>query len=389
MWISRARPPARLTSPTPLTVWMTRAICLSVSSVSVLRLIASDDTINDMTGSASGSTFVMTGGSSSGGTLLIAPATFSRTSLTASLRSRSRTNRTVTLALPSLMRAWISSMPETPLIACSIGSMTDDDISSGLAPGSDSVTLTVAGSARGKRSTPRSRNEKMPSTTRDITSMVANTGRRTQSSDNMSFHPSQLAPSPDTLFDRDLRAVDQFLHVGDRDAVARLDPCQNLDPLVQAIPDLQLPHGELAVVDDEHAIDAVSVLQRAVRQRQHLVLPAALDMDARKRPRLQHRVPIGHQRLERKRARGGVDGRADARHLALERPLRIGVDVELHRLAVLDPRRHLLGDLGDDLQWVDPNDGDHRHLRLDQLTEVDEPLLDIAVERRANLRVAE
>ena len=105
MWISRARPPARLTSPTPLTVWMTRAICLSVSSVSVRRLIASDDTMSDITGSASGSTFVMTGGSSSGGMFLIALATFSRTSLEASLMSRSRTNRTVIWPRPSAMRA--------------------------------------------------------------------------------------------------------------------------------------------------------------------------------------------------------------------------------------------------------------------------------------------
>ena len=43
------------------------------------------------------------------------------------------------------MRAEISSMPETPLSASSIGSTTDDAISSGLAPGSDSATLTVAG----------------------------------------------------------------------------------------------------------------------------------------------------------------------------------------------------------------------------------------------------
>ncbi len=104
-WISRARPPPRLTSPTPLTVWMTRAICLSVSSVSVRRLIESDETMSDITGSASGSTLVMTGGSSSGGALSIALATFSRTSLAASLRSRSRTNRTVIQAVPSEMRA--------------------------------------------------------------------------------------------------------------------------------------------------------------------------------------------------------------------------------------------------------------------------------------------
>ena len=47
------------------------------------------------------------------------------------------------------MRACISSIPETPLIASSIGSTTDVDISSGLAPGSVSATLTVAGSAFG------------------------------------------------------------------------------------------------------------------------------------------------------------------------------------------------------------------------------------------------
>ena len=40
-------------------------------------------------------------------------------------------------------------MPETPLIASSIGSITEVDISSGLAPGSESTTLTVAGSAFG------------------------------------------------------------------------------------------------------------------------------------------------------------------------------------------------------------------------------------------------
>src|SRR5260370_39750575 len=44
------------------------------------------------------------------------------------------------------------------------------------------LTLTEAGSARGKRSTPRSRKEKIPSTTRKLTSIDANTGRLTQSS---------------------------------------------------------------------------------------------------------------------------------------------------------------------------------------------------------------
>src|SRR5437879_4568287 len=183
-----------------------------------------EDTISDITGSASGSTFVITGGNSAGGTALRALATFSRTSFTASFRSRSRTKRTVMLPLPSLMRAEISSMPETPLIACSIGSTTDDEISSGLAPGSDSVTLTVAGSARGNRSTPRSRNEKIPSTTSDITSIVAKTGRRTHSSESMFFRSLVLKflllTSQFLVLRRHLRAVHQFLDVGDRDLFA-------------------------------------------------------------------------------------------------------------------------------------------------------------------------
>ena len=61
-------------------------------------------------------------------------ATFSRTSCAASLMSRSSTNRTVIAALPSLMRARISSMPAMLLSACSIGSTTEVAISSGLRP---------------------------------------------------------------------------------------------------------------------------------------------------------------------------------------------------------------------------------------------------------------
>ena len=169
MWTSRARPPPRSTSPTPFTVSIARFTCLSAISVSVLRLMASEETVTVITGSESGSTLVITGGSSSWGTRAIALATFSRTSLAASLMSRSRTNLTVMLALPSVMRPdVISSMPETLLSASSIGSTTELAISPGLAPGSRSATLTVAGSALGKRSTPRTRKEKIPRTTSDV-----------------------------------------------------------------------------------------------------------------------------------------------------------------------------------------------------------------------------
>ena len=64
----------------------------------------------------------------------------------------------------------------------------------------------------------------------------------------------------------------------------------------------------------------------------------------------------------------------------------IRVDVQLDRLAVLDPRRHLLGNLGDDLQRIDADDAITGVWRLHELAEVDEPLLDVAVERRADAR---
>ena len=112
--------------------------------------------MSDITGSASGSTLVMTGGSSvrrhvpdRAGHLL---AHVVGGVVDVALEDEPDRD----LRVPSAMRAEISSIPETPLIASSIGSTTDVDISSGLAPGSDSATLTVAGSAFGNRSTPRS-----------------------------------------------------------------------------------------------------------------------------------------------------------------------------------------------------------------------------------------
>ena len=186
MWISRALPPLSVTAPTPSTDSSARFTCLSATSVSARTVICFDASTIVMIESASGSAFWMTGGSTSGGTARMAPATFSRTLLAASSRSRSSTKRTVMLAEPPAWTlAWSWSMPAMPLSAFSIGITTDVVISSGEAPGSWSRTFTVAGSALGKRSTPRSRNEKMPSTTSDVTSIVAKTGRRTQSSDSM------------------------------------------------------------------------------------------------------------------------------------------------------------------------------------------------------------
>jgi hypothetical protein len=88
-------------------------------------------------------------------------------------------------ALPSIIMISNSSKPLTLLNCSSMGRMTWLVISSGLAPGNQTRTLTMGGSALGKRSTPRSRNEKTPSTTRNNISIVVNTGRRTQTSANV------------------------------------------------------------------------------------------------------------------------------------------------------------------------------------------------------------
>ena len=82
----------------------------------------------------------------------------------------------------------ISSMPLTEAIDSSSGRMTCETTSSGLAPGSRMRTFTVAGSASGNRSTPRSTKLKTPRTTRNMISMNAKTGRLTQISERDKDH---------------------------------------------------------------------------------------------------------------------------------------------------------------------------------------------------------
>src|ERR1051326_1530782 len=167
-------------------------------------------------------------------------------------------------------------MPAMLLSASSSGSTTVVVISSALAPGSWTVTLTVAGSAFGNRSTPRSRNEKMPTTTSDITSIVAKTGRLTQSSDNILVFSSHVR-----VLSFDFRAVAQPLDVRGGDHLARIDAAQHLDPVAEALADLHFLRRRRAAVDHEHAVDAVAVLQRRVRHGQHLIDLAAVDAHAR------------------------------------------------------------------------------------------------------------
>src|ERR1044071_675394 len=73
----------------------------------------------------------------------------------------------------------------------SIGKTTWVVTSSDVAPGSLMLMVTVAGSALGNRSTPRSLNEKTPSTTRKVMSITANTGRFTHSSASVIWTPQR------------------------------------------------------------------------------------------------------------------------------------------------------------------------------------------------------
>ena len=230
--------------------------------------------------------------------------------------------------------------------------------------------FTLAGSAFGNRSTPRSLKEKMPRTTSDMTSIVAKTGRRTQSSDKhaplQSFLGSGCLPrafgrachppppprapppsGPPTVTAWPSASVSASL-------IATGSPCFTpltiLDALTEPIADLQLVRLQLAAGDDEHAVGAVAILQRAVRQREDLIDLRRVDVHAREGAGLEQRARIRHARLEGERARLGVHGRADAGHRARDRLVGKRVDAKLHGLADLNPRRHPLGDLAGDLE---------------------------------------
>ena len=88
-------------------------------------------------------------------------------------------------------------------------------------------------------------------------------------------------------------AVGQGVDVGDRDALAGLHAAHDLDALAEPLADLQLADRQLVALDDEHAVDAVAVLERRVGQRQDVVDFPALDVDAGEGSRLQQASVFG------------------------------------------------------------------------------------------------
>src|SRR4028118_802973 len=86
--------------------------------------------------------------------------------------------------MPSIEVERNSSMPLTVLTASSTFSVISVSISCGDAPGLITVTVIVGKSIFGKRSTPREKNENVPTVTSDKINIVAKTGRLTQTSAN-------------------------------------------------------------------------------------------------------------------------------------------------------------------------------------------------------------
>ena len=132
-------------------------------------------------------------------------------------------------------------MPETPLIACSIGSTTDVDISSGLAPGSDRATLTVAGSAFGNRSTPRPRNENGPEhheRHHQHRGEDRDGGRRVQTACGLSLTSSRRRDSPPSSVSTSVTATRS----------PAFTPLDDFDAVAEALADLQLAHRQLVAV---------------------------------------------------------------------------------------------------------------------------------------------
>ena len=106
----------------------------------------------------------------------------------------------------------------------------------------------------------------------------------------------------------------RVVDVCDAPRLAGLDAAENLDPIAHTLAHLQLARGELARPDDEHAIHAVAILERGVRDASAPGRPGRFRCARARTCRASTGSPVRHQRLERKRARLRVDRGADARH---------------------------------------------------------------------------
>src|SRR2546423_1000534 len=137
----------------------------------------------------------------------------------------------------------------------SILSVISVSISCGDEPGLATVTVIVGKSIFGKRSTPRLKNEKAPTTTSDITSMVANTGRFTQISANHCIL-RLLVHLPHE------HTIDKFIEAARSDHFTLGNTILDLDHVVLEQADLDDPLVGDAVRNDVKLVDITLGLYR-------------------------------------------------------------------------------------------------------------------------------
>jgi hypothetical protein len=152
MLMARSRPPISDTEPTPRCVSMSSLICFLAISV-ISRRSRLPDTTMLRIGVLSMSNFDTTGESVPGGSCESTVDTLSRTSCAAASPFRSRLKNTRMVDSPSLVVERSSSMPSMVLSASSSGLVTLLSISSTLAPLNVVVTVEMAKSMLGNRST--------------------------------------------------------------------------------------------------------------------------------------------------------------------------------------------------------------------------------------------
>ena len=317
------------------------------------------------------------GGSMSSGSRRSTDETRSRTSCAATSMSRLRLNVTFSIDWPGADTERSSLMPSTRLTTSSRTSESWLSTSSTEPPGRVVRTITFGRSTDGNRSTPSRMNDAPPTTTSAMTSIVAKTGRRMQMAARAAHDYSR---------DGDGRAVGQPARRDDHH-ITRLDAVDELDAIAGADTG---PHAllvGLAVLDDQHLLDAGKDDERRLRDDQRRLFLGD-DVGLREGAWPELAVDIRNLRLDRQGARAFGNRRADARDAPFVRG-RIAFDGDAHALADPQHRRGPFGDGQLQSQRMLPYDRGNRRAGSAVLAGEHEAFAHDAVDRRAQGRVVQ
>jgi hypothetical protein len=170
--------PNTCTCATPLTVESCWASCVCAISSSTLSGTVVDDSVTNRIGWSAGFTFWYDGGMIPCGSVRSVALIAACTSCAAASTLRSSENWMVIDVDPSWLDDVMLSMPAMVENCFSSGVATEAAIVSGLAPGSDALTLMVGKSTLGRSLTGSVRHAERPPASRASISSVVMTGRR-------------------------------------------------------------------------------------------------------------------------------------------------------------------------------------------------------------------